>query len=156
MSLFWLYSVLYYFLDAIESVFWYEPPPVGVATNPAADLTHNIRLLEGSINEPLRWNFSLIELRLVSLSVELNGNIAASIIPSAGLSEVEGPYTSRFSLSWIPNNVILNILTVSAADEGEFKCELLVRPAGEGSSQRWRRNIGVTVVGKLISVSLFC
>lgn len=134
-------------------MFWYQPPPAGTVTNPAEDLTHNIRLIEGSINESLRWNVNLIELTLVALTLRFNGATAATVIPSAGLSDVHAAYTSRFSLSWIPNNVTLNIFTVTTGDEGIFGCELLVINPTGGGSKRWKRNIKVTVVGKLITIS---
>ena len=143
------------FSDASESVSWYEPPPVGAVTDPTEDLTHNIRLREGSSNEPLRWKFSLTNLTLVSVTLRFNGAAAASIIPTAGLAQVQEAYTSRFSLSWIPNNVTLNIFTVTTGDEGVFRCELLVRDT-EGGTKTWKRSINVTVVGKLIGVSKFC
>ena len=135
------------FLDAIESVSWYEPPPVGAVTDPAEDLTHNIQLRKGSSNEPLRWNFSLIELTLVTITLKFNGATAATIVPAAGLFAVDAAFTSKFRLSGIPNNVTLNILTVTAAAEGIFRCELVVSPTG-GGSKTWKRNIKVTVVGK--------
>ena len=140
------------FSDAIESVSWYEPPPVGTATDPTEDLTHSIRLVEGSINEPLSWNFSLIDLTLLSLTLKLGDATAARIIPSADATEVDGSFTSRFSLSWIPQNVTLNIFSVTTADEGVFTCELFVRPTRGGNTQTWKRNIKVTVVGKLITI----
>lgn len=88
---------------------------------------------------------------MVSLTLKFNGDTAANVVPLAGLSDVTEAYTSRFDLNWIPNNVTLNIFTVRTGDEGVFGCELLVQTTG-GSSKTWKRNIEVTVVGKLITI----
>ena len=81
------------------------------------------------------------------MTLELNSVAVVNIFPGLNSAEVVAGYEDRFNLSWInPVKATLIIFNVSAADEGEFVCELTTIGGG---SKVWKRKIQVTVVGKL-------
>ena len=58
---------------------------------------------------------------------------------------VEPSFASRLNATWFPNKLALIFFNVTAAEEGEYLCQVVsVSPA-----QTWTRKIHVSLLGKL-------
>ena len=135
----------YSITDGANSITWYEPPPVETTTDDSLVKTHNIQLLEGSINEPLNWKFSLGQnLNFVVLQLLSGTDVVATIVPS-GQADITAGFGDRFNVSWISQKATLVIFKVTAIDNGEFSCK--VTTSG-GGVKVWTRKIKVNVVGR--------
>ena len=135
--------------DAVGSVTWFEPPPVETVTNHTIVHTNSTKLRKGSTNVHLNWEFSLTsELNLILVTLKFDSGTVGTIVPSSGAAAADAAVTSRFNVSWVAQRATLSIFNVATADEGLFTCEL---NTFEGITNKiWKRNIDVSVVGKLI------
>ncbi|XP_015768091.1 PREDICTED: fibroblast growth factor receptor 2-like isoform X5 [Acropora digitifera] len=137
------------------SITWYEPPPFETVTNDIVTFTSFQNLTEGSVNRELSFNFSLTaDLTIVAVTIELDGDAAATYVPSARTPSIELAFVGRFNVTWVPNKLTLIVLNVISADKGRYRCEVLT---SGGGLERWKRIIEVDVfeVPKIIEVSGF-
>ena len=134
--------------DAVGRVTWFKPPPVETVSDHTIVHTNSTQLRKGSTNVYLNWEFSLTsELNHILTTLKFDGNSVGSILPS-GAAATDPSFSSRFNISWVAPLATLIIFNVSTADEGLFSCEL---NTFEGATNKfWKRNIDVSVVGKLI------
>lgn len=96
----------------------------------------------------LSWNFTISpNLQLITVSINFNGQKAATIVASNNLAGVGDKFKGQFNISWISQKATLSILNVTdAEDKGEFTCEL---NTFEGVSNKiWSHTIQVNVIGK--------
>ncbi|XP_044180336.1 hemicentin-1-like isoform X3 [Acropora millepora] len=137
------------------SITWHEPPPSQIVTDVTVTFTSSKILTKGSLNEELSFNFSLTaDLAIVSVTIQLDGNVVATYFPSLATVTVESPYFSRFNATWVPTKLTLIVLNVTSADKGQYRCEVLTTGGG---INRWKRIIEVEVFErpKIIEVSGF-
>ncbi|XP_015747419.1 PREDICTED: uncharacterized protein LOC107327177 [Acropora digitifera] len=129
------------------SITWYEPPPFETVTNDIVTFTSFQNLTKGSVNRELSFNFSLTaDLTIVAVTIELDGDAAATYVPSARTPSIGSAFVGRFNVTWVPNKLTLIVLNVTSADKGRYRCEVLT---SGGSLERWKRIIEVNVFGKL-------
>ena len=141
-------------LSDSSGVTWFEPPPVEVITDSTATPTVNRNLTKG-LEENLSWNFSLTaDLTLITVTVAFKGLAAgssfenvATFVQSLGKASLQDGFEDRFNVSWINSKITLTVFNVSAENNGEFECRLLLFD-GSGTNT-WKRNIQVIVLGKV-------
>lgn len=140
-------------LDVVSSITWYEPLPVRTVRDPRVVHATSIQLREGSVNELLRWNFSLS--KFVSLQVYLFFDGAYAALIDHGTTGFVGVYErfiSRFNISWIPPSyATLIIFNVTTADKGTFRFEVWSYET-KISLKVWKCDLKVTIVGMPISL----
>lgn len=137
------------FISDAGSITWHEPPPSQIVTDDTVTFTSFKILTKGSFNEELSFNFSLTaDLAIVSVTIQLDGNVVATYFPGLATVTVESPYFSRFNATWVPTKLTLIVLNVTSADKGQYRCEVLTT---EGDINRWKRIIEVEVFGKRLS-----
>ena len=112
----------------------------------------SIQLREGSVNEQLRWNFSLSKCLSFQVYLFFDGAYAALI--DHGTTRFVGVYErfiSRFNISWIPPSyATLIIFNVTTADKGTFRFEVWCYET-KISLKVWKCDLKVTIVGMPIS-----
>ena len=127
------------------SITWFEPPPAQTVTSPLAVST-NKSLIKGSINEELSCNFSLTAgLRIIAVSMKIGGRAAVTFLPNQKTPSVEPIFASRLKATWLPNKLTLIFFNVTAAEEKEYRCEVV----SFSPAQTWIRKIHVSLLGKL-------
>ena len=103
-------------------------------------------MIQGSLNEELSCNFLLTtDLNLRSVSINVRGKSAVTFVPDVPLT-VEPVFAKSFNAVWVPNKLALIFFNVTAADEGEYSCEVVTTG---NSARMWIRKIQLLVVGKL-------
>lgn len=138
-----------FFISDAGNITWYEPPPSQIVTDDTVTFTSFKILTKGSFNEELSFNFSLTaDLPIVSVTIQLDGNVVATYFPSLATVTVESPYFSRFNATWVPTKLTLIMLNVTSADKGQYLCEVLTT---RGGINRWKGIIEVEVFGKRLS-----
>lgn len=131
------------------SITWHEPPPSQIVRDDRVTFTSFKILTKRSFNEELSFNFSLTaDLAIVFVTIQLDGNVVASYLPSLATVTVESAYFSRFNATWVPNKLTLIVLNVTSADTGQYCCAVLTTGSG---INRWKRIIEVEVFGKRLS-----
>lgn len=134
------------FISDAGSITWHEPPPSQIVRDDRVTFTSFKILTKGSFNEEVSFNFSLTaDLAIVSVTIQLNGNIVATYFPVLAKVTVGSPYFSRFNATWVPTKLTLIVLNVTSADKGQYRCEVLTIGGG---INRWKRIIEVEVFGK--------
>ena len=82
---------------------------------------------------------------LLLLSMKFGGRAAATFVQNQQTPSVELSFASRLNASWFPNKQTAILFNVTAAEGGEYLCEMVsVRPA-----QTWIKKIHVSLLGKL-------
>ena len=103
-------------------------------------------MVKGYINEELSCNFSLsADLKINTVFMKLDGSSVATFVPGQQAPTVSPSYVNRFNATWVPNQLTLILLNVTAAEEGEYVCEVASKA---GSIQSWVRKIHVSLLGK--------
>ena len=135
------------FIDAIFQ--WTAPPPAWNQTNPGtADIyTAVIRVLNGSTNYNLRWNYTLPAGQSITFTFFAIGDGISQ--PDTigyilnGLSSINDrhEYQTRFRIESTREFSTLTINTVTEQEEATFQCKLQV------GSNTWAYNIRVEVTG---------
>ena len=112
----------------------------------------SIQLREGSVNELLRWNFSLSKFVSFQVYLFFDGAYAALIDHgTTGFVGVYERFISRFNISWIPPSyATLIIFNVTTADKGTFRFEVWSYET-KISLKVWKCDLKVTIVGMPIS-----
>lgn len=112
----------------------------------------SIQLREGSVNEQLRWNFSLSKFFSFQVYLFFDGTYAAFIDHgTTGFVGVYERFISRFNISWIPPSyATLIIFNVTTADKGTFRFEVWSYET-KSSLKVWKCDLKVTIVGMPIS-----
>ena len=138
------------FISDAGNITWYEPPPSQIVTDDTVTFTSFKILTKGSFNEELSFNFSLTaDLPIVSVTIQLNGNVVATYLPSLATVKVASAYFSRFNATWVPTKLTLIVLNVTSADKGQYRCDVLtIRGL---TLNMWKRIIEVEVFGKRLS-----
>ena len=108
------------------------------------------RLIEGTINASLIWQFRLSsELTFVSSTLELNG------APIASDTGVFTQFRDKYAVNLVQSSeisVTLVIFEVTAAHDTIFSCEVFAREQGVIS---WKSNVQVDVFGKIFLCERF-
>ena len=82
---------------------------------------------------------------LLLISMKFGGRAAATFVKNQQTPSVELSIASRLNASWFPNKQTVILFNVTAAEGGEYLCEMVsVRPA-----QTWIKKIHVSLLGKL-------
>ena len=131
-----------------KSVKWYEPPPVVTALSQSDVFDPSIsQLYEGSPGS-LSWNYSLTsDLSIALVTIKFSRAIIATIKSNGQANDISADFKERFSIRSTTRSATLIISSVAAADDnakGYFSCELITT-----TSEFWRREIQVEVIGKL-------
>ena len=67
---------------------------------------------------------------LLLLSMKFGGRVAATFVQNQQTPSVELSFASRLNASWFPNKQTVILFNVTAAEGGEYLCEMVsVRPA---------------------------
>lgn len=140
-----IHSCTVYILDG-GSITWFDPPPFETVTDSAIISAVNKTLVKGFPDEELSCNFSLTaDLSLIALSVKYGASTIATYLQSQQAVSVEPTFVSRLNATWVPNKLTLILFSVTDADKGEYRCEVVTF----GSSvQTWIRKIRVSLLGK--------
>ena len=138
-----------FFVDA-GSLTWNEPLPFQIV--PDSDVVEHLnstKLIEGTINATLSWQFSLLEFTFESLTITFDGTAIAGVRSSR--QGVNPGFKDKYELNWIlgSQRVTLVIFQVTTAENGTFTCEVSAQAVGAFTTTQWRSNIQVDVVGKL-------
>ena len=138
------------FISDAGSITWHEPPPSQIITDHTVTFTSFKILTKGSFNEELSFNFSLTaDLPIVSVTIQFDGNVVATYLPSLATVKVASAYFSRFNATWVPTKLTLIVLNVTSADKGQYRCDVLtIRGL---TLNMWKRIIEVEVFGKRLS-----
>ena len=77
--------------------------------------------------------------------MKLDGSSVATFAPGQQAPTVTPSFVNRFNATWVPNQLTLILLNVTAAEEGEYLCEVV---SVGGLIQTWYRTIHVSLLGK--------
>ena len=107
------------------------------------------RLLEGTINASLSWQFNFTDLKFTSLVIFVGTTIIAGV-DSSGSGPQPG-FENQFDIDWISNQnfVRLIIFRVTFKHNGTFTCEVTTAAATGFGSFQFESIVQVDVVGKL-------
>jgi len=102
----------------------------------------------------LTWNFSLSAgSGILTVTIKFNSDTTiATYVQSLGTVTITEALKNRFNFTWIPSKATLTIFNVTSDDSGEFACDVFTFD-GSGTPT-WRRRIRVTVLGKLVKLSI--
>ncbi|XP_067030302.1 uncharacterized protein [Acropora muricata] len=132
-----------------SSITWFEPPPFEIVTDPATVSEVNKSLIKGSLNEEVNCHFNLTaDLSLITVSMKFEGSSIATYVQSQHALSVQPGFESRFNATWVPNRLKVILFSVTPADEGEYRCEVLTLAIASGSAQTWARIIQVSQLEK--------
>ncbi|XP_068686976.1 tyrosine kinase receptor Cad96Ca-like isoform X2 [Montipora foliosa] len=133
---------------------WIEPLPFQIV--PDSDVVEHLnstKLIEGTINATLSWQFSLSEFTFESLTITFDGTAIAGVQSSG--QGVNSGFKDKYELNWIlgSQRVTLVIFQVTTAENGTFTCEVSAQTVGAFTATRWRSNIQVDVVDTPSNIS---
>lgn len=112
-----------------------------------AEVHRNLtRLIEGTINASLSWDFSLSsDLTFDSVSLGL-GAVGIAVVDGPTIEVLEG-FKDKYAINWIPNQrITLVIFRVTTEHNNTFVCEIIAK---RGTKRTWTSNVQVDVVGKI-------
>ncbi|XP_044180495.1 uncharacterized protein LOC114969907 [Acropora millepora] len=129
-----------------SNITWLEPPPLKTVKDASRISRTNKQVIQGSHNEELSCNFSLTpDLTLRSVWMEVRNVSTVTFVPNVSLSVPKG-IAKSLNATWVPNKLTLIFFKVTAAEKGEYTCNVVTI----GRSPRtWIRKIQLLVVGKL-------
>ena len=103
-------------------------------------------MIKGFPDKELSCNFSLTaDLSLIAVSMKYGASTISTYLPSQETLVVEPTFVSRLNATWVPNKLTLILFSVTDADKGEYRCEVVTFG---GSVQTWIRKIQVFLLGK--------
>ena len=136
------------YLSGIDgsNITWLEPPPLKTVKDASRISRTTKQVTKGSLNEELSCNFILTpDLTLKSVWMEVRNVSTVTFVPNVSLSVPKGVAKS-LNATWVPNKLTLTFFKVTAAEKGEYTCNVVTT----GSRPRtWTRKIQLLVAGKL-------
>ena len=89
-----------------------------------------------------------MDLRIIAVSMKFEGSSVVTFLPSQQAPSAVSPdFVRRVNATWVPNKLTLILFTVTAAEEGEYRCAVL--SFGVSTVQTWVRTIHVSLLGRL-------
>ncbi|XP_067049139.1 uncharacterized protein [Acropora muricata] len=138
------------------SLTWNQPPP-NLTVEAAGHTLHHLssrQLHKGSINASLSWQFDLIKLNFVSLTIFFNGTAIAGVTSSG--SGPEPGFENRFDFHWISNQTFarLIIFNVATEEHGTFICRVSTQQMTGFGSFQFESNVQVDVVAPPSNIAI--
>ena len=89
-----------------------------------------------------------MDLRIIAVSMKFEGCSVVTFLRSQRAPSAVSPdFVRRVNATWVPNQLTLTLFNVTAAEEGEYRCEVL--SFGVSTVQIWIRTIHVSLLGRL-------